>query len=81
MTRTHVVLADDVINAIDGLVGPRARSRFLEEAAREKLEREALLQAFEDTCGIISAEAHPEWVDNKAIAEWVRSVRRGDPVE
>jgi metal-responsive CopG/Arc/MetJ family transcriptional regulator len=37
--RTHPVIADDVVEAMDRLIGERGRSRFLETAAREKLAR------------------------------------------
>ena len=76
MARTHVILADDVLAAIDARVGQRGRSRFLEEAAREKLERQALDEALVDTAGIVSADENPDWADRRAIADWVRASRR-----
>lgn len=75
MARTHVVMADDVMDAVDRLVGERGRSRFLEEAAREKLARVELEQAIEETAGIVGGTRHPEWRDRRATAAWVRSVR------
>lgn len=74
MARTHVVMADDVMDAVDRLVGERGRSRFLEEAAREKLARVELEQAIEETAGIVGGR-HPEWRNRRATAAWVRSVR------
>jgi metal-responsive CopG/Arc/MetJ family transcriptional regulator len=76
MTRTHVVMADEVIQAIDALVGERRRSRFIEEAAREKLDRMQLEAALRATSGIASAARHPEWRDRRAASTWVRSVRQ-----
>jgi metal-responsive CopG/Arc/MetJ family transcriptional regulator len=35
MARTHVILDDDLLTAIDAVAGQRGRSRFLEEAAKE----------------------------------------------
>jgi hypothetical protein len=35
----HAVIADDVGDAMDRLVGKRGRNRFLETSAREKLAR------------------------------------------
>lgn len=78
MARAHVVMSDETLREIDRLVGQRSRSRFLEEAAREKLERLALASALEDTAGIVSAQAYPEWRDRHAAAEWVRETRRGE---
>ncbi len=76
MARTHVVLSDEVMNAIDTHVGERGRSRFLEEAAREKLERLGLEQALDSTAGIVKEKDYPEFKDQESINAWVRSQRR-----
>lgn len=76
MARTHVVLSDETLREIDRLVGERSRSRFIEEAAREKLERLALSSTLQDTTGVASSRAYPEWRDRRAAAEWVRGTRR-----
>jgi metal-responsive CopG/Arc/MetJ family transcriptional regulator len=39
MGRTRIVIPDQLLEEIDSVVGPRGRSRFLETAAREKLDR------------------------------------------
>ena len=75
MARTHVVMADDVMEAVDRLVGERGRSRFLEEAAREKLARIELESALKETSGVVSGD-HPDWRDRRSTAAWVRKVRR-----
>ena len=76
MARTHVVLDDAVLEAIDELVGNRGRSRFLEAAAREKLERLELEKALASTSGILKTKDYPEFADQAAINRWVRSQRR-----
>ncbi len=76
MARTHVVLADEVIGAIDTRVGERGRSRFLEDAAREKLERLELEEALASTAGILKGKDYPEFKDQDSINEWVRAQRR-----
>lgn len=76
MARAHVILDDDIIDAIDQLVGQRGRSRFLEAAAREKLERLELEHALATTAGIIKSKDYPEFTDQAAINEWVRAQRR-----
>lgn len=78
MGRTHVVMSDDVLGAIDRLVGQRSRSRFLEEAAREKLERLELAASLKATAGIASTSSYPEWPDRAATADWVRRTRRSE---
>lgn len=79
MARTHVILPADLLEAIDRRVGPRSRSRFLEEAAREKLARQELKDALEATAGIASSERYPHWRDLDSIKEWVRKTRRTEP--
>ena len=78
MARTHVILSDEVIEAIDNRVGARGRSRFLEEAAREKLDRSDLADALIAATGIMSAEDYPEFRDRESIAQWVRRGRGHD---
>lgn len=76
MARTHVILDDDVIDAIDQLVGQRRRSRFLEEAAREKLKRAEFEKAVESTVGVLGDGDYPQFRDQASINEWVRAQRR-----
>lgn len=76
MARTHVVLSDEVMGAIDTRVGERGRSRFLEDAAREKLERLELEEALASTAGILKSKDYPEFKDQDSINEWVRAQRR-----
>lgn len=77
MARTHVILDDRVLAAIDEVAGERGRSAFLEGAAREKLQRLQLLHALDETAGLLDIGNHPEWRDREATAHWVREQRRG----
>jgi metal-responsive CopG/Arc/MetJ family transcriptional regulator len=76
MARIHVILSDDVVAAIDKRFGERGRSRFLEAAARETLERLELDEALVSVAGTISEQDHPEFADQASINEWVRAQRR-----
>jgi hypothetical protein len=77
MARSHVILDDGVLQAIDDKVGQRGRSRFLEEAAREKLKRIELEAAIRKGAGILKDEDYPHWRDTASVQEWVRASRRG----
>ena len=46
--RAHILLPDDLVTQIDALVGPRGRSAFLVETARNELRRRALSRFLED---------------------------------
>ena len=76
VARTHVVLSDEVVEAVDAVAGKRGRSRFIEEAAKEKLERLALAESLEATAGIARGRPYRQWRDRQAAAAWVRSTRR-----
>ena len=76
MARTHVVMSDELLAAIDEVVGKRGRSRFLEEAAAEKLERIRLTEAVASTAGIAGGSGYAHWRDRNAAAAWVRETRR-----
>ena len=76
MARTHVVMTDELLSAIDEIVGERGRSRFLEEAAREKLARLALADSLLETGGIARGRRYDHWHDRTSSADWVRGVRR-----
>jgi hypothetical protein len=78
MARTHVIIDDEVLEAIDDKVGQRGRSRFLEEAAREKLERIALEEAIRTGAGLLKDGDYPHWRDTASVQEWVRASRRGE---
>lgn len=78
MARTHVILNDEVLKAIDDKVGQRSRSRFLEEAAREKLDRIEMEAAIRKGAGLLRDEDYPHWRDTASVQEWVRASRRGE---
>ncbi|MBI2885778.1 MAG: hypothetical protein HYY02_01070 [Chloroflexi bacterium] len=76
--RAHVVLPEDLIREIDRTAGKRRRSQFVEAAIREKLVREALGRALEETAGILDLRDHPEWDTPEKISAWVRASREED---
>ena len=60
MTRTHVILPDDVVASIDELVGQRGRSSFLAEAAREAIKRRRLKTFLASDETTWESQDHPE---------------------
>ena len=51
--RTHVILPEDLVKAVDKESGKGKRSKFIEEAVREKLRIDALRAALEATAGAL----------------------------
>jgi hypothetical protein len=79
--RTHIIIPSDLLREIDALVGPRGRSAFLLETAREEVRRRKLLRFLESERPAWEAEDHPELAEG--AAPWVRQLRqrseRGKP--
>ena len=73
--RTHVVLPEELVQALNKEVGKGKRNQFIEQAIREKLRRETLLSALKMTAGVLSAKEHPEWTTGEDVAAWVRESR------
>jgi hypothetical protein len=74
--RAHVLMPRETVEAIDRVVGPRGRSRFLVDAAEEKLRRIRLLEAADRVAGSISEDDAPWWRTPDDISAWVRALRR-----
>lgn len=72
--RAHVLLPQDLVREIDAIVGPRGRSAFLVETAREAIRRRRLLRFLEDDTPAWKDEDHPEL--SRGAAAWVRQLRR-----
>lgn len=78
ITRTHVVMPKGLVASIDRVVGRRRRSRFIAEAAEEKLIRLRRIAAFHKVAGSLAESDIPGWETSEAAAEWVRASRRAD---
>jgi hypothetical protein len=77
--RTHVVMDKDLVESIDKLVGRRARSRFLSEAAEKELKRIRLAAAARQAAGsLVGKDTPPEWDTPEGAAKWVHDSRRAD---
>ena len=74
--RTHIILPEDLVKAVDKQAGKGKRSQFIEEAIREKWRKENLLSALNETAGALSIEDHPEWATSEKVATWVRESRQ-----
>ncbi len=70
----------ELLAEIDAEVGPRGRSRYVQEAVEEKLRRQKLLKSLAEMAGALADYDIPGWETSEAAAEWVRALRRGEPV-
>lgn len=74
--RLHVYLDDDLVRELDELAGPRERSAFIEEAVRQRVDRERRWRLIRSAYGSISDGGHP-WDEDPG--RWVHESRRQDP--
>jgi hypothetical protein len=72
--RAHVLLPTDLIREIDAIVGPRGRSAFLVETAREAVRRKKLLRFLESDAPVWKDADHPEL--SRGAGAWVRRLRQ-----
>jgi hypothetical protein len=72
--RAHILLPQDLVNEIDSIVGPRGRSAFLVETAREAVRRRKLLRFLESDSPAWNDADHPELA--QGAAAWVRELRQ-----
>jgi hypothetical protein len=71
--RAHILIPADLLREIDAIVGPRGRSAFLLETAREEVRRRKLLRFLENDAPAWREEDHPEL--KQGSAAWVRKLR------
>ncbi len=76
--RAHVLMPRKLVASIDRLVGRRARSRFLVEAAEEKLARSRLAGLAAQLAGSLAERDIPGWETGESAAEWVSRSRQAD---
>lgn len=72
--KAHLVFPEDLLQAIDRLVGKRGRSKFVVEATRKELKRIQLQKALEKAAGAWKDKDHPE-IREKGTYQWVRELR------
>lgn len=76
--RLHVILADDLVQQVDDLTGPRGRSEYIEKAVREKLRHDRLDWALEHGAGLLKGRTPEHWSTPEKTYRWVREMRETD---
>jgi hypothetical protein len=78
--RAHVLLPQDLVKEIDSIVGPRRRSAFLVETARDAVRRTKLLRFLENDAVLENDAPSGRDTDQSepsdSAARWVRQLRR-----
>lgn len=79
--RTHIVIPEEIVYSVDKLVGPRNRSSFFVNAAKEKLTKLKLTKMAKKVAGSLADTDIPGWETSKSSTEWVKSSRLTDEDE
>jgi metal-responsive CopG/Arc/MetJ family transcriptional regulator len=58
--RTHIVIPQPLVEAIDLFVGKRGRSQFITQAAEKELKRHRLIKTLKEAAGCWTDANHPE---------------------
>src|ERR1039458_2058178 len=72
--RAHILIPGDLLQEIDALVGPRGRTAFLLQTARQEVQRRKLLHFLDSEDPAWAAHGHPELAHGAAA--WVQQLRK-----
>ena len=78
-TLIHATLHGKLACNEDEIAGERGWSRFLEQAAREKLAHLVLEKALDESFGVLADPGYDHGRDRRATAAWVARLRRSEP--
>ena len=73
LARTNVTVPADLLERVDGLAGPRGRSRYVAEAVAEKVRRDELRVAIRETAGAMVGK--PGRMSPEEVSAWVDELR------
>jgi hypothetical protein len=74
--KTHIIFPAELLDAIDKTIGGRKRSKFIVEAAKEKLEEIKFQQALEVAAGCWKDENHLDLESRKDIRNYLQKLRK-----
>ena len=76
LIRTNVTLPATLLEEVDRFAGPRGRSRYVAEAVAQRVRRDALGAAIDETAGAMVGK--PGWMSPDEVARWIDELRSED---
>ena len=76
LARTNLTLPEDLLRDVDAVAGPRGRSRYVAEAVRQRLKRDRLRRAVEESAGIFRGTTGE--LSRAGVTEWIDRLRADD---
>ena len=74
--RTNLMLPKEMVAEVDGVAGPRGRSRYVAAAIERQLRRDRWYADAKATAG--AWKDHPLFPTDESVVEWVRALRAED---
>jgi metal-responsive CopG/Arc/MetJ family transcriptional regulator len=73
LTRTNLTLPEDLLRQVDELAGPRGRSRYVAEAVSQRLRRDRLRRAIDESAGTLRTRGRG--MSRAQVSKWVDDLR------
>jgi metal-responsive CopG/Arc/MetJ family transcriptional regulator len=73
MARTNLTLPKELIREVDEIAGPRGRSRYVAEAVAQRVKRDRLRRAIDETAGIFVGT--PYEMTPEQVSAWIEELR------
>ncbi|HEX4896725.1 MAG TPA: hypothetical protein VFV53_00040 [Candidatus Limnocylindrales bacterium] len=74
LTRTNLTLPEELLRQVDEIAGPRGRSRYVADAVAQRVKRDRLRRAIEDSYGSLVPEGGRP-MTREEVSAWVREQR------
>ena len=73
VARTNLTLPEELIREVDEIAGPRGRSRYVAEAVAQRVKRDRLRRAIDETAGIFVGT--PYEMTREQVSAWIEELR------
>lgn len=75
LARTNLTLPEELLRQVDEIAGPRGRSRYVADAVAQRVKRDRLRKAIEDSYGSLVPKGGRPMTRDEVLA-WVREQRQ-----
>ena len=73
LARTNLTLPEQLLAEVDEIAGPRGRSRYVAEAVAQRLRRDRLRLAVDESAGVLRGTRHE--MSRAQVTQWIDQLR------
>lgn len=77
IARANMTLPEELLREVDEIAGPRGRSRYVAEAVAQRVKRDRLARAIDDSYGSLVPQGGRPMTRDEVLA-WVREQRAAE---